>query len=141
MNDGAATHDRRTTTSGSDTRPARMLERALDVVDIEVEAASLLGEPEWTEGDRNTRTLVATDQIRIALVALRGGASIGDDSTNDSLVLQVLRGRLQAEGEFDPRDIIAGEILVLERPQAWRVRALEDSIVVLTTALGAPSGR
>jgi quercetin dioxygenase-like cupin family protein len=138
--DDAADTTRRTSTSGSSTRPARTLERSLDVIDLEVEAAALLGEPEWTDGDRNTRTLVATDSTRIALVALRGGASIGDDATDDSLALHVLRGRLQAEGEFDPRDLVAGEILVLDRPEGWRVRALEPSLIVLTTSLGTRSG-
>ncbi|HEY3524293.1 MAG TPA: hypothetical protein VGK63_11380 [Candidatus Limnocylindrales bacterium] len=139
MNDHTET-PARSTTSGSDTRPARMIDRAMGIVDLEVEAASLLGEPEWTEGDRNTRTLLVADGLRIALVALRGGASIGDDSTDDTLALEVVRGRIEVEGEIEPRDLRPRELLVLERPRSWRVRALEESLILLTTTGGA-SGR
>lgn len=125
-------------TSGSDTRPARTLDRALGVVDLEAEAASLLEEPEWAEGDRNTRTLLAADGMRVALMALRPGASIGDDATNDSLAIQVLRGRVRVESEMEPRDVTAGELLALERPQSWRVAAVDESLVLLTSALHDP---
>lgn len=128
----------RTTTSGSDTRPARTLDRAFAVVDLETEAASLLAEPEWTERDRNTRTLFTGGGLRIALTALRRDASIGDDATNDSLAIQVLRGRVRIEGEIEPRDVTAGELLALERPQSWRVRAIDESLVLLTSALDEP---
>jgi quercetin dioxygenase-like cupin family protein len=136
MNDRSDRPEPRTTTSGSDTRPSRTLERALGVVDLEAEAASLLEEPEWTDGDRNTRTLLTGDRMRVALMALRPDASIGDDSTDDTLTIQVLRGRVRVETEMDPRDVTAGELLSLERPQGWDVRAIDESLLVLTTALG-----
>jgi hypothetical protein len=131
----ATTRPARTTTSGSDTRPPRAIDRAMGIVDLDVEAASLLGEPEWTDGGRNTRTLLATDRLRIALVALRGGASIGDEATDDTLALEVIRGRVQLAGEIAPRDLRPREVLVLDRPHSWRLRALEESLVLLTTAL------
>jgi len=133
----ATTRPARTTTSGSDTRPPRAIDRAMGIVDLDVEAASLLGEPEWTDGDRNTRTLLASDHLRLALVALRGGASIGDDATDDTLLLEVIRGRIQLEGEIERRDLGPREVLVLDSPRSWRVRALEESLVLLTTSLGS----
>jgi quercetin dioxygenase-like cupin family protein len=136
--DGMA-RPRRTTTSGSDTRGARTIDRAVAVVDLETEAAALLGEPEWTDGDRNTRTVFTGDGLRIALMALRRDASIGDDATNDTLAVQVLRGRVRVEGEIEPRDVTAGELLALERPQSWRVRAIDESLVLLTSALAEPA--
>jgi len=136
MNHSSDRPDHRTTTSGSDTRPARTVARALGVVDLEAEASTLLDEPEWTDGDRNTRTLLAADGMRIALMALRPGASIGDDATNDTLSVQVLRGRVRVEGEMEPRDVTAGELLALDRPQSWRLVADDASLLVLTTALG-----
>jgi len=127
----------RTTTSGSDTRPARTLDRAIGVVDLDAETAKLLAEPEWTGGDRNTRTLLAEDRLRIALVALRRGAALGDDSTNDTLALQVIRGRVRVESEAEPRDVTAGELLALQKPQSWRVVAVDESLILLTSALGS----
>jgi quercetin dioxygenase-like cupin family protein len=133
------TRARRTTTSGSDTRAARILDRAFAVVDLETEAVALLGEPEWTDGDRNTRTVFTGDGLRIALMGLRRDASIGDDATNDTLAIQVLRGRVRVEGEIEPRDVTAGELLALERPQSWRVRAIDESLILLTSALDEPT--
>jgi quercetin dioxygenase-like cupin family protein len=130
----------RTTTSGSDTRPARTIDRAFGVVDLEAETATLLDEPEWADGDRNTRTLLTGDRMRIALTALRTGAALGDDSTNDMLSIQVLRGRVTVESEMEPRDVTAGGLMTLLRPESWRVRATDDAILLLTTALGASPG-
>jgi quercetin dioxygenase-like cupin family protein len=140
MDEGRHRTPPRTTTSGSDTRDARTLDRALTVVDLEVESASLLGEPEWTGGDRNTQTVLASDGMRIALTALRGGASLGDEATNDTLAIHVLRGRVRLEGEMDPRDLTAGELVALVRPQEWRVRAIDESLLLITTALAEPPG-
>jgi quercetin dioxygenase-like cupin family protein len=128
---------RRTTTSGSDTRPARSLDGA-HVADLASEANTLLEEREWTDGDRNTRTLLAGDGMRVALIALRRDAAIGDDATNDSLVVQVLRGSVRVEGVGDTRELSAGALLALDRPRSWRVRAADESLLLLTTALGDP---
>ncbi len=127
-------------TSGSDTRPSRMLDRAVGVVDLEVEVESLFAEPEWGDGDRNTRTVASTDHVRVAVIALRSGASVGDDATDDTLVFQVLRGRVRIEGEIEPRDVTADELLTLDRPRQWRVSALEESVLLLTTALASRAG-
>ncbi|HET7028458.1 MAG TPA: hypothetical protein VFI28_12260 [Candidatus Limnocylindrales bacterium] len=125
----------RSTTSGSDTRPARTIDRALGLVDLEAEAGTLLEEPEWVRGDRNTRTLLTGDRMRVALVALRPGAALGDDATDDMLAIQVLRGRVRVEGEMEPRDVTAGQLLTLVEPQSWSVRAVDEALLLLTTAL------
>jgi hypothetical protein len=130
----------RTTTSGSDTRPARSLDDSL-VTDLTSEAGTLLEEPEWTDGDRNTRTLLAGDRMRVALIALRRDAAIGDDATDDSLVVQVLRGAVSVDGTGERRQLGSGALLVLDRPRSWRLRAIDESLLLLTTALGDAQAR
>jgi quercetin dioxygenase-like cupin family protein len=130
----------RSTTTGSDTRPARTLDRRVAAFELDAEARSLTEEPEWTDGDRNTRTLLASDGMRVALTALRAGASLGDERTNDSLTLHVLRGRLRVD-EAAGADLGAGSVIALAEPSGWKATAVEDSVVLVTTALGGATRR
>jgi quercetin dioxygenase-like cupin family protein len=121
-------------TSGSDTRPARPLRRPL-VVDVSNEAATLLDEPEWTSGDRNSRTIATSDRLRITLTALRQGAELGSQESNDTLAVQVLRGRLELEIDDMDVELSEGRLATVEEPRNWRLRATTDALVLLTVGL------
>ncbi|HEV8490105.1 MAG TPA: hypothetical protein VGQ58_09995 [Candidatus Limnocylindrales bacterium] len=84
----------RSVTTGTGTRPPRPLLRPV-LVDLEREAATLLGEPEWADRDRNSRTIATADRMRIVLTALRAGAELGSVETDDTLAVQALRGDLR----------------------------------------------
>jgi quercetin dioxygenase-like cupin family protein len=122
-------------TSGSDTRPPRPLRRPV-LVDVGDEASTLLDEPEWTSGDRNSRTLATTDRLRIVLTALRAGAELSSDESNDTLAVQALRGDLAVRVDGVDLDLRAGQLATVEEPREWRVRAATDALLLLTVGLG-----
>lgn len=125
----------RGTTSGSDTRDARRVAAPVHALDVAAEAERLMAEPEWTDGDRNSRTLMATDRMRVVLTALRSGASLGNEATSDSLAIQVLQGRVGLAGDRAPVTLTSGQLVTLERPHDWRLAAETDSLLLITTAL------
>jgi quercetin dioxygenase-like cupin family protein len=122
-------------TSGSDTRPPRPLRRPV-LVDVGDEAVTLLEEPEWTSGDRNSRTLATSDRLRIVLTALRAGAELGNEESNDTLAVQTLRGGLQLTVDGMDLELRAGQLATVEEPREWRLRATSDALLLLTVGLG-----
>ena len=122
-------------TTGSDTRPPRPLRRPV-IVDVGDEAVTLLEEPEWTSGDRNSRTLATSDRLRIVLTALRSGAELGNEESNDTLAVQTLRGRLHLTVDGMDLDLEPGQLATVEEPREWRVRATTDALLLLTVGLG-----
>jgi hypothetical protein len=124
-------------TTGSDGRGRRVLTDAR-VLDVPGEAASLMDEPEWTNGDRNARTLVATDRLRVTLVALREARALGAETTDDALVVQVLRGAVELRlAGREPQRIAAGQLECVEQPEGWSLVARTDCLLLLTVALAS----
>lgn len=125
-------------TSGSDTRPSRPLRRPL-IVDLASEAATLFEEPEWRSGDRNSRTVATSDRLRIMLTALRGGAELGSEGSNDTLAVQTLRGRLELDIDGNEVELGEGQLATVEEPRDWRLRAMTDALVLITVGLATDS--
>lgn len=129
----------RSVTTGTGTRPPRPLLRPM-LIDLEREAETLYGEPEWTERDRNSRTVATTDRLRIVLTALRAGAEMGSVETNDTLAVQALSGNLQLTVDGADVDLRPGQLATVEEPRDWTIRATGDALLLLTVALaGEPS--
>jgi hypothetical protein len=122
-------------THGSDSRPARDLASA-QVVDLMAEASTLFDESEWAERDRNSRTIVASDGLRVTLTALRSGAEFGSEGNDDTLAVQVLRGSVRADLGGGSADLHDGQLATMAQPGPWRVTASEDALLLLTVAVG-----
>jgi hypothetical protein len=52
----------------------------------------------------------------------------------------VLRGRVGARLDVEATDIAAGQLAAMAQPGPWRLTATEDALLLLTVAIGAPSG-
>lgn len=123
-------------TSGTDVRPERDLTAPI-VLTLAEEANSMLAEPEWAEGEKNARTIVATDGMRVTLVGLRDGATIGNEASDDTMAVQVLRGAAEVAIGGGATALGEGQLLALTEPRGWELRARGDTLVLLTVALGA----
>ena len=135
-NESGRRHD--AVTSGTAVRPARPLLRPV-VVDLPMEADQLMSEPAWADGDRNSRTVATTDRMRIVLIALRTGATLGSELLDDTLSVQLLEGRLDIRIDGADVELSRGQLATVETPRAWEAAATSDSLVLLTSALNEDS--
>lgn len=126
-------------THGSATRPARPLRRPV-LVDLVQTAQSLFDEPEWADGDRNSRTVATTNRMRVTLTALRAGAELGSRELTDTMSIEVLRGDLTLRLHGDAVDLHAGQLTTIEEPNGWSLAAQADSVLLLTVALDSEPG-
>lgn len=105
---------------------------ALAILDIGSEGVALLGEPEWTGGDRNSRTLFKADTLRLVLTALREGAVMQNEDPDESVAIQPLQGEIAVRVGL--QEILArnGELVCVGEGEPWEVRASADSLFLLT---------
>jgi len=125
----------RGTTTGSDERPAQLLEGAMLRFDLPAELEALEAEPTWELSDRNAITLVKEGDLRLTLTRLKSGARMDEHRTDGFSCLQVLEGALRVVVKGDAQELGIGEVIVMGRDVPHEVTALEDSAFLLTIAL------
>ena len=128
-------HERveRVVTTGGETRPPRAIRRPL-VVNVAEQASALMSEPEWTGGDRNSITVATTDQLRVTLTALRPGAEIGGEATDDTIVIQAVRGQVRVAVHGMDLNLGPGQLTTLEDAGPWQVVAETEALLLMTAA-------
>jgi quercetin dioxygenase-like cupin family protein len=101
---------------------------------LEVEADSLRLEPEYREGDRNSRTLAKETDLRVLLTVLRSGAALDEQDGDARTTVQVIDGMAALEIDGDEAHLEPAEIAVVDRGQPWLLRAESDCALLLTIA-------
>lgn len=119
---------------GSDTREARTMIESLMQFSLELEADSLRLEPEYREGDRNSRTLAKETDLRVLLTVLREGAALDELDGDERATVQVVDGTATIELDGAEAHLQPSEIAVVDRGQPWILRADSDCAVLLTIA-------
>lgn len=130
------TQGQREHTSGTERagRPSRSLRPALAVLDVRAEGVGLLAEPQWSGGDRNSKTLLKTESLRLVLVALRAGAVMENEDPDESVAIHGLQGTIAVQIDDEALPVRAGELVCLAGGDPWRVTAESDGLFLL--ALG-----
>jgi quercetin dioxygenase-like cupin family protein len=100
------------------------------------EIARLKSTAEWTSGDRHAVSLVKDDALNVLLMMLKKGSHLHEHRTKGPITVQVVSGSIRFSGGSDQRIISAGEIVALDRGIAHSLEALEESALILTTAIG-----
>ncbi len=119
---------------GSDTRAPRTMIEPLMQFSLEVEADSLRLEPEYREGDRNSRTLAKETDLRVLLTVLREGAALDEQHGDERATVQVVDGTATIEIAGAQAHLQPAEVAVIDRGQPWILRADSDCAVLLTIA-------
>jgi quercetin dioxygenase-like cupin family protein len=101
-------------TSGADARRPRTLEQPVAVFDLDDELDRLTAEPEWSGRDRNALTLAKSSSFRVVLVALRGGARVGEDEAHGPMSVQVFRGAVTVRRSNEAAELSAGQLGTME---------------------------
>ena len=105
-------------------------------IKIADEIARLKDAAEWTSGDRHAVSLVKDDALNILLMMLKNGSHLHEHSTKGPITVQVVSGSIRFSGGSDQRIISAGEIVALDRGIPHGLEALDESALILTTAIG-----
>lgn len=105
---------------------------ALALLDIGAEGVALLTEPQWTDGDRNSRTLFKADTLRIVLTALRAGAVMQNEDPDEAVAIQPIQGEIAVRVGSQELPARSGELVCVGHGEPWEVRASADSLFVLT---------
>jgi quercetin dioxygenase-like cupin family protein len=121
----------RTTGTDETNRESRSLHPALEVLDIGAEGVGLLGEPEWADGDRNSKTLLKTESLRVVLTALRAGASMDNDDPDEAVAIHGLQGTLAVGLDAEEVTVTTGQLVCLAGGDPWRLSAVSDSLFLL----------
>lgn len=99
------------------------------------EAARLKTKPEWASLERLAVSLVKDDALNILLMVLKPGARLAEHRTKGPIAVQVLSGRVRFATDHDSADLSPGTVAALDRDVAHQLEALEESVVLLTTAI------
>lgn len=100
------------------------------------EAARLRAKPEWSSGDRLAVSLVKDDALNILLMLLKKGARLAEHRTKGPIAVHVLSGSVRFGGEREYAELSPGSIAALDRDVVHELEALEESVVLLITAIG-----
>ncbi len=121
-------------TSGSDVRESRELMNQLMTFALDEEIAIMRAEPEWAENGKTARTLAKEVDFRVLLSVLREGATLEEQDGEARASLQVIDGEVELAVEGGAARLRAGALAVVDSGQAWTLRAIGDSAVLLTLA-------
>lgn len=100
--------------------------------DLAAETRQLRGEDAWKSTSRNAMTLAKYPDLRVVLIAMKGGTRMEGHKTDESISIHALTGKLRLHLPERAVDLPAGHLLTLERAVPHDVEALEASSFLLT---------
>jgi quercetin dioxygenase-like cupin family protein len=106
---------------------------SLNIMD---EAERLKAQSEWSSRDRLAVSLVKDDALNILLMVLKKGARLPEHRAKGPIVVHVLSGSVRFMAGNKSAELAQGSIAALDREIVHELEALEESIVLLITAIG-----
>jgi quercetin dioxygenase-like cupin family protein len=100
------------------------------------EIARLKAKPEWSSASRLSESLVKDAALNILLMVLKRGARLAEHRTKGPIALQVVSGAVRFAAGGRSATLEAGALAALDREVVHELEALEESVVILTTAIG-----
>ena len=91
---------------------------------------------ESSNEDRQAASLVKDYGLNVMLMLLKKGARLHEHRTKGPLTVQVVSGTVLFVGANAHNELAAGTILAVDRDVPHSVEAREESVLLLTTALG-----
>ncbi len=121
-------------TSGTDERESRPLMEKLMTFSLRDEIQALQAEPQWTEGDRNARTLAKEIDFRALLSVMRPGATLDEQDGDARASIHVLSGGARLSVGEESAELGEGQLAVVDAGRPWLLTAATDCAVLLTLA-------
>ncbi|HTQ24250.1 MAG TPA: hypothetical protein VMI09_06100 [Candidatus Binataceae bacterium] len=93
-------------------------------------------EPQWQKNDRASVSVVKNDDLSLTLLMLKPGAHLKEHSARKAVSVHVLSGRVRLSSGSLARELGTGMLAMVEGTVPHAVEALEESVLLLTAALG-----
>ena len=103
-------------------------------LNIASEINRLKSAAEWQSTERHAVSLVKDTSLNILLMVLKRGARLHEHRTKGPIALQVVAGSIRFKTDAE-RLVSAGEMIALDRNIAHSLEAVEESAILLTTAM------
>lgn len=100
------------------------------------EVAHLKTKPEWSLEDRLAVSLVKDDSLNVLLMLLKKEAWLAEHRTKGPIAVYVLSGSIRFSAGSEQSVLSSGSTAALDRNIVHSLEALEESAVLLTTAIG-----
>ncbi|KAB1657342.1 LuxR family transcriptional regulator [Pseudoclavibacter chungangensis] len=107
-------------------------------VDLAALGTELLDAARSAPARRAARSVHAGELLRQTVLALLDGTALGEHESPPEATLQMLRGRVVLVGDGREWDLVAGTLIGIP-PERHAVRAIEDSVFLLTVRHEAPA--
>ena len=105
---------------------------SLKIID---EVARLKAKSEWSSVDRLATSLVKDGPLNILLMVFKKGARLAEHRAKGPIAVQVLSGAIRFTAANQSQGLSAGSIVALDREVVHAVEALDESVVLLMTAI------
>lgn len=112
----------------------RKIDSPVLLIDLPSYIDQIKNEKAWEENDRNAITIFKTDKMRIVLVALHKKAKMETEHPENTLSLQVLKGKINVATTYASTEVDKEMILTLHEKIPYTISALKKSIFLLTLA-------
>ncbi len=99
------------------------------------EVIRLKAKPEWKSADRLAVSLVKDDALNVLLMALKKGARLAEHKTKGPIAVHILSGAARLSAGSRSENLSAGNMAALDRDLVHELEALEESAVLLITAI------
>jgi quercetin dioxygenase-like cupin family protein len=100
--------------------------------DLADEIEQLNNEEHWIKGERISKTLVKHSDFRIVLMFMKAGTLMQEHKTDARISIHALSGRLLIKLDSETVELPAGHLLVLEKGLSHDVKAIEESVFLLS---------
>jgi quercetin dioxygenase-like cupin family protein len=122
-------------TSEHDRQPLRPAAGGMLTVKFADEIERLKNSAEWKSGDRHAISLVKNDALNVLLMVLKKGTHLHEHRTKGPITVQLVSGSIRFSVGPDQCIISAGEMVALDRGIPHSLEALEESALILVTAI------
>ena len=113
---------------------SRHLGASLLRLDLNQEREELLRDAVWATRGHVAKTLVKYPDLRVVLIALKQGQSLGEHHTQARFTVQTLTGRVLLKWGPQSVELSQGCLLAMEAGIPHDVEALQESSFLLTLA-------
>lgn len=104
--------------------------------DLSKQIAEIRQDENFIQSGRLGRTLVKDDALRVTMTVLATGAKVETHHAVSPMTLHVLEGRLAYRVDSEKFELGEGEFLFFGPGHAQDIRALEDTVLLLTITGG-----